>query len=66
MTKLLEVTLKLEDGYMTAEIYEPESGEFSRVISNTASEAGMRVFSHRIAGEFLWWADQMEHELKGE
>jgi len=63
MTKNLEITMKLEGDTFCVEMYEPESGDFTR-IEHTASKAGLAVLGRRVSGEILGWYSLMSNELK--
>lgn len=60
ITRLIEVTLVLmKDGRKLAELYEPESGDFTRVELDD-----LNSFSKNIGAELNDWFDFMEEEQK--
>ena len=63
ITRTVEVTLVLmKDGRKLAELYEPESGDFTRVEIEDDEEQ----FSARIGAEMLGWFEYMEEYQKEE
>lgn len=63
ITKTIEITLVLmKDGRKLAELYEPESSDFTSVELEDDAEQ----FSARVGAELLDWFDFMEDEQKEE
>lgn len=58
MQKQLEITLKLIDGVVEAEVYEPESGAFDR-ITNYYAPDDHHEFDADIGAEIYSWLQMM-------